>query len=168
ETPFTIVGVLPESFRFVNSPAILVPLRVDAATAPARFNFLRAIGRLRGGLTIDRARVAANAAVPRVNDLAQSRNAPGMSMMPLREFLVGKSQPLMVVLLAAVTALLLIACVNTANLLLAGAAAREKEMAIRASLGATRTVLVRQLLTESVLLSAVAGVIGLLLASWGV
>jgi len=168
DTPFIIVGVLPESFRFINNPAILVPLRVDAETAPARFNFLRAIGRLRSGLAIDPARVAANAAVPRVNELAETRNNAAVSMVSLRESLVGNSRPLMIVLLAAVIALLLIACVNTANLLLARAAAREREMAIRASLGATRTVLVRQLLTESLLLSTAAGAIGLLVASSGV
>jgi putative ABC transport system permease protein len=169
DTPFTIVGVLPESFRFVNTPAILVPLRVDADTAPARFNFLRgAIGRLRNGLTADRARIAANAAVSRVNELADASNNAGLSLVPLREYLVVDSRPLMLVLLAAIIALLLIACVNTANLLLARASAREREMAIRASLGATRAVLVRQLLTESLLLSTVAGAIGLLLASWGI
>src|SRR5205807_5841226 len=68
DTPFTIVGVLPDSFRFVNNPAILVPLRVDADSAPARFNFLRAIGKLRSGLTIDSARTAGTAAVARVNE----------------------------------------------------------------------------------------------------
>src|SRR5947199_8505553 len=80
DTPFTIVGVLPDSFRFVNNPAILVPLRVDADSAPARFNFLRAIGKLRSGLTIDSARTAGNAAVARVNELAESRNDAGVSM----------------------------------------------------------------------------------------
>jgi predicted permease len=159
---FTVIGVVPDSFR-VGRPAfdLVMPLRT---TSPAGLNFLPAIGRLRPGMNPTQARAAIQGVLPAYKKADEGLD--NVAITGYQESLVGNSRPLLLVLLGAVLAVLLIACANTANLLLARAAAREKEIAIRISLGAGRMRLVRQLLTESTLLSVAGGLLGILLA-WG-
>jgi predicted permease len=162
---YTIIGVLPASFNFGNDPAVVIPLRQDENIAPDGLNFLTVVGKLRPGITMAQARAAVRVAIPRVQKRAKNFN--DVAIIPLHEFVAGNSRPLLLVLLGAVTFVLLIAATNTANLLLARAAARENEIAIRLSLGAGRARLVRQLLTESTLLALFGGALGLSIA-WGV
>jgi predicted permease len=164
---YTVVGILPPDFHLANDPDLLLPLRLNAELAPAHYNFLRVIGKTHANDTLQRVRTAALTAVKSVNDMASSTDGTTLSVVSLQEFLVGDSRPLLLALLGTVALVLLIACANTANLLLARAAAREKEIAIRMSLGSGRLRLIRQLLTESLLLSLIGGVLGLLFAHWG-
>jgi putative ABC transport system permease protein len=164
---YTVVGILPPDFHFANDPDLVLPLRLNADLAPARYNFLRVIGKTHEGATIQRVRSAALTAIKSVNDAASSTDGTSISVVTLQEFLIGDSRPLLLALLGTVAFVLLIACANTANLLLARAASREKEIAIRMSLGSGRIRLVRQLLTESLLLSVIGGLVGLLFARWG-
>lgn len=162
---YTIIGVLPESFHFGNDPVVVTPLRQDEHTAPDGLNFLTVMAKLRPGITMAQAQAALKVAVPRVKKRAENFN--DATIIPLHEFVAGNSRPLLLALLGAVAFVLLIAATNTANLLLARAAAREKEIAIRLSLGAGRVRLVRQLLTESTLLALTGGLLGLCMA-WAV
>jgi putative ABC transport system permease protein len=161
---YTVVGVLPESFRFGHQTKVVMPLRLDTEAAPEHLNFLRVTGRLRPGVSISQGRAAVETVLPEYK-----KSDDGLShvaLTPYRDIMSANSRPLLVVLLGAVFAVLLIACINTANLLLARSTAREKEIAIRISLGAGHGRLARQLLTESVLLGALGGLVGVLLA-WG-
>ncbi len=162
---YTIIGVLQEEFHFGNKPDVILPLNLDAKSGPPGMNFLGVIGKRRMG--IDQTRSAVAAALPSVNEMAQ-RNSVGTQVDPLQAFMIGDSKGLLLALLGSVGFVLLLACANTANLLLARAAAREKEIAVRVSVGAGRSRVVRQLLTESVLLSACGGALGLVLAWSGV
>ena len=159
---FTIVGVLPEDFAFAANVQVLAPLRLDTTVAPSGLNFLAMLVKLRPGVSPDQARTAMTAMVPRLQKI--DSNLGAATVTPYQEWLVGDSRPLLFVLLGAVVSVLLIACANTANLLLARAASRSKEIAVRISLGAGRLRLVRQLLTESLLLAVLGGIIGILLA----
>jgi putative ABC transport system permease protein len=156
---YTIVGVLPDSFRMGSPFDLVMPLRT---TAPAGLNFLPAIGRLRPGVTLTQARATLLRVLPAYKEA--DHDLDNVVLTPYQESLVGDSRPLLLVLFGGVVAVLLIACANTANLLLARAAAREKEIAIRISLGAANMRLARQLLTESTLLSMLGGILGVLLA----
>ena len=159
DTVYTIVGVVPDSFQ-LNSPFdLVIPLRT---TSPVGLNFLPAIGRLRPGMNITQARSALQGVLSGYKQADEDLD--NVALTPYQESLVGNSRPLLLVLLGGVVAILLIACANTANLLLARAAAREKEVAIRISLGAGHGRLARQLLTESTLLSIIGGALGVLLA----
>ena len=156
---FTIIGVVPDSFRLGGERfELVIPLRLTTAVG---LNFLPAIARLQPGVSLAQAR----SALPGL--LATYKKADSeldnLALDPYQQILVGNSRPLLFVLLGGVLAVLLIACANTANLLLARAAVREKEIAIRISLGAGQLRLARQLLTESVLLSLIGGIVGILL-----
>jgi len=167
DTLFTVIGILPPTFHFANDPDLILPLRLDAESAAPRFNFLQVVGKLRRGIALQQGRDAAAAAVKQVNETASSVGGTSVYIVPLREFIIDDSRPLLFALLGTVAFVLLIACANTANLLLARAATRQKEIAIRISLGAARMRLIRQLLTESLLLSALGGTLGLAIARWG-
>ena len=162
---FTIVGVLPADFTFGGDIQLLAPLRLDTNVAPSGLNFLPVMAKLRAGVSIAQARSALSAVTPSV--LKLDNNFGPVTITAYKESLVSNSRPLLFVLLGAVLSVMLIACANTANLLLARAAARTREIAVRISLGAGRGRLVRQLLTESMLLAAIGGVIGLFLAWLG-
>jgi putative ABC transport system permease protein len=158
DSVYTIVGVVPDSFRLGHPFELLMPLRL---TPDVNIAFLPAIARLQPGVSLKQAQ----AALPGLLS-AYKKNDPELDTVaftPYQQVLVGNSRPLLFVLLGGVIAVLLIACANTANLLLARAAVREKEVALRISLGAGRGRLARQLLTESVLLSLMGGVLGILL-----
>jgi putative ABC transport system permease protein len=172
---FTIVGVIPSTFRF-TAPSFPEQREVFLPIGQWGNPFLQkrgaglgihGIGRLKSGLTIkqaraDMARVTANLAAA----FPGSNKGIGASLVPLKQQMVGEVRPLLLVLLAAVGCVLLIACANVANLLLARSAGRAREFAIRAALGVSRGQIIRQLLTESVLLAVIGGAFGLLVAAW--
>src|SRR6185436_1400360 len=174
-TPFTIVGVMPATFEFPiqNDPVDLwTTIAGDAAgkspvTAQRGAHFLRVIGRLKPGMTQEQAQSELTAIGARLEKQYPDQNTnKSLRLESTLSAMVGDVRPALYVLLGAVACVLLIACANVANLLLARATGRHKEMAIRAALGASRIRVIRQLLTESVLLSLVGGAVGLLLAVW--
>jgi putative ABC transport system permease protein len=162
---YTIIGVLPKDFHFNDEWEVWIPLRLDISLVPEDLDFLSVVGKLRPGLGVEQARTEADAVAAR---LRQERGTDGgVRLVTLRDQVVGDTRPHLLVLLSAVGFVLLIACTTVANLLLTHAAARNQEIAIRLALGASRGRLVRQLLTESLALSLVSGVLGLLIGVLG-
>ncbi|MEY2574502.1 MAG: hypothetical protein QOJ87_2715, partial [Verrucomicrobiota bacterium] len=170
---YTVVGVLPNSVRlpaFGNwRDQIWVPLAFSAEEAASRGNhYLEVIGRMKSGVVLEQARAEMATIMARLAQQYPEENTRmGTVVNPLHEEIVGNMKPALLVLLGAVAFVLLIACANVANLLLARAAARHKEIALRLALGADRARLTKQLLVESVMLSLLGGVVGLALAYAG-
>jgi putative ABC transport system permease protein len=166
---YTVIGVMPANFRFGGNPDIWMPSAFTAQEAQSHgSHYISVVGQLRPGVTVDQARAEMIAIAGRLAAQYPGTNTGwSVKLMPLLEFVVRDIKPALLVLLVAVAFVLLIACANVANLLLARAAGRQREIAIRAALGAGRARIVRQLLTESVLLSAAGGAAGLLLAQLG-
>jgi len=167
---YTVIGVLPAGFQAANLTAhFYTPLALAGSrTGPDRYFSIGALARLKPGVSITQAQTETNALSDRLNAQYFHRGKRGLRLWGLREFLVRDVRLSLLVLLGAVALVLLVACANVANLLLARAGARHKEIAIRATLGAGRLRIIRQLLTESGLLSLLGGGFGLLLACWGV
>ncbi len=167
---YTVVGVMPPEFRFPDKTTELwIPLVVPPQARGARFGFwLWIVGKLKPGVTVEQAQTEMSGIGSRLEQQYPEGAGYGVYVVPLHRQLVGNIRPALLILLGAVVFVLLMACANVASLLLARASAREREIAIRAAIGAGQGRLIRQLLTESVLLSAVAGAIGVLVAVWGV
>jgi putative ABC transport system permease protein len=168
---FTVVGVAPAGFQLPSSQSELwipySPEPKDFLEASRGIHVLYAIARLKPGISRDRAQSELRLIADRLAQQHPTTNVGfSVDLVPLREQLVGDVRPTLLMLSGAVVAILLIACVNVAHLLFARAGAREKEMAIRTAVGANPTRLIRQLLTESLLLAVTAGLLGLVLAYW--
>ncbi len=171
ELPYTVVGVMPPGFIAPEGIAELwAPIAFTANDATNRGSFhLFALARLKPGLTLTAAQSEADVIAHNLAQAYPKTNTNlGFSVVSLHGHIVGGIKQSLWVLLGAVAFVLLIACVNVANLLLARAAVREKELAVRMALGAGRQRLLRQLLTESTLLAFCGGALGLLLAIWGI
>jgi predicted permease len=169
--PYTVVGVLPASFEFAMRAADLWrPYQPSDAQLTRRFmHGTNLIGRLKPGVSVQQTQTELSVIASRIEqENKQSHAGTGLKLVPLQEQVVGQVKPILLVLLAAVGFVLLIACANVASLLLTRSLSRQKEVAIRAALGASRWRVIRQLLTESILLSLVGGAAGLLIAYWGV
>jgi putative ABC transport system permease protein len=167
---YSVVGVMPETFRFPSWAKIWIPLAWTNETRAVRgnHNYL-VIARLKKGVNIRQAQVELSAISTRLERLyPEDDKGWGAVILPLREQLVGDVRAALLVLLGAVAFVLLIACANVANLVLAKTLARRKEIAIRTVLGASRFVVLRQILAETVLVSVVGGALGLFLARFGI
>jgi putative ABC transport system permease protein len=168
---FTIVGVTPPDFRLLDTPSELwMPYTLDAKELSQRgFHTLRVIGHLKTGVSQEQAAAEMRSIAGRIEQQYGDTNSGwSTKIVGLQDQLVGDIGPTLWTLLGAVVFVLLIACANVANLLLARAGSREKEIALRTALGANPGRLVRQLLTESVLLGLAGGLVGLALAAWSV
>jgi putative ABC transport system permease protein len=168
--PTEIVGVMPARFGWLDDgDNLFLPLALDPAKEHRGSHYLEAVGRLKNGVSMDRANTVLSAVAARVAEEAPTVHAGrGFEAIPVRQHLVPGDVKLVVsVMMGAVLFVLLIACANIANLLLARATARQKEIAIRTALGAKRGRIIRQLLTESLVIGAIGGALGILLAVWG-
>ena len=174
DEPFGVVGVMPADFRFperdteVWTPISVVPASGIPRTRGVRW--LQAIARLAPGVTAARARSDFSVITNRLANEYGDTNAgwTAATIVPLRDEILGNSRGRVWILFGAVVLTLLLACVNVANLVLARASKRSRELAVRTALGASRARLARQLFTESIALSLAGGVLGVLLAIWGV
>ena len=177
---FTVVGIAPPGFEFPETSQAWALSKAAVPDNPwlppgiaietiRGLHYFPVVARLKDGVTRAAAQADMDAIAARLAKQYPDTNADsGVEVIPLHEHLVGEVRPALVVFLGAVGLVLLIACANVANMSLARSASRRREVAIRTALGATRVRLLRQDLTESVLLAVLGGVAGLLLASWGV
>jgi len=176
EKSYTVIGIMPRSYDPGAKIDVIVPLRPGLTGRGGGFNYT-VVGRLRDNATVESATADAatvwhsfKAEYPRAFVRPNGRETGEIpaAFVPLQESLSRSVRPALLMMLAAVGVLLLIACANTANLLLARASGRGREIAVRAALGAGRARIVRQLLTESILLATFGGILGLLFAYWSV
>lgn len=166
---YTIVGVLPQKFYYISRAAIWAPVGIWAQFYMQRGNHddTDVIARLTDGVTLSQAQSEMTGIAARLATQYPATNTgEGVSIKPIRDEFVGDAKPAVLILFGAVVFVLLIACVNVANLSLVRGVSRSKEIALRIAIGASRGRLVRQMLTESLLLSAIGGALGLAVATW--
>jgi putative ABC transport system permease protein len=171
DSEFTVIGVLPASFRFFDRYDVWVPLALDPQLqlAHEKRYYGTTVARLKPGVTLEQAQAEMDAvqqSYEMTRPEGSSRIESRTRLVPLQEYFLGERRRPLLVLLGAVALVLLIACANVANLMLARAGTRQKELAIRAAVGASRLRLMRQMLTECVLLALAGGAAGLLIAFW--
>ncbi|MGH9852315.1 MAG: ABC transporter permease [Blastocatellia bacterium] len=169
--PYTVVGVMPAHFRFPGrEQEFWTPMAFAPEEAAGRGDhYLSVVARLKPGVSRQQAQAEMEAIAARLQQQYPRTNTDqGVALVPLREEFAGAIRKPLLILLGVVGFVLLIACANVTNLLLARATSRQKELTIRAALGASRLRLIRQLLTESILLALSGGAVGALLAIWGV
>lgn len=177
--PHTVIGVMPPNFQPDNYGELWIPsafgvptnsIRPNVDPRPIRdSNYLDIWARLKPGVTLEKARSEMDAIARRLEkQYPDADEDVGIRIQPLHEQAVGTIRPVLLILFAAVGFLLFIGCSNVANLLLARAATRAREISIRAAMGASRSRLIRQLLTESVLLAVIGGILGTILALWAI
>src|SRR6185295_19297895 len=168
--PYTIIGVMPPDFNFPNpNYEVWAPLALDDSKYDRTHGFLQSVARLKSNVTVEQAR----ADLQSIEEQIKKENPSWgrglqVKVVSLREYRFGNLDRPLMILLGAVALVLLVACVNVANLMFGRATAKWKEMALRSALGASRWNLVRMLLVESAMLAAVSGGLGLLLASYGI
>jgi putative ABC transport system permease protein len=173
---YAIIGVMPEAFEFprpwssmTEDPELWMPLPLARDNSTRGWHFLAAVGRLEDGVTVEQAEAELKGFAAELAEMYPDTNAQvDVWIEPLTERSLGYVRSFLLLLLAVVGLVLLIACANVASMLLARGTSRMSELAIRASMGANRGRLVRQLMTESMVLSALGGLLGVLLARWGV
>ncbi len=166
---YTVVGVMPQSFNFPRGAEIWVPFELSPSSESRRSHGKSVIARLSDGVTLGQARADLSAIGKQLRrDSGADIDLVDVAALPLKEAMVGDAGQGLLVMLAAVVFLLLVACTNVANLLLAQATARRRELAERTALGATRWRLARQFIAENLILALVAGGVGVLLSFWGV
>jgi predicted permease len=168
---FSIIGVLPQGFQSPADASLWLPTDRDGENPSRTSHNYSAVGRLRDGVTLEQANADISVIARRIHDTSSDQNDYLLKdgiVVPLQDSITGRARPALLVLLGAVGFLLLVACANVANLLLAQASVRERELAIRSALGAARGRLIRQCLTEAFLLSLVGGGLGVMGAFSGV
>ena len=165
--PLTVIGVMPPGFEYPEQTQIWVNSAVNLSEEPRDNRAWSAIARLNSNVDLKQAQTRVSAINAQLDkQFHQTNKGWDVSLWTLHERLVREVKPSLLALLGAVGLVLLIACANVANLLLARSAARQKEIAIRSAMGASRTRVLRQMLTESILLSAIGGIAGLVLSIW--
>ena len=176
DVPHTVVGILPAGFRMhlplearVKTADVWMPMQYDISRFGRTINILTVLGRLRPDVSIKQAQAEMDSIASwlRAERPEHKNSGVRIRVVSLQEDVVKHVRPALLILFGAVGFILLIACANVANLLLARATAREREIAVRSALGATRARIARQMLTESLLIALSGGAIGLLLATWG-
>jgi putative ABC transport system permease protein len=168
---YAVIGVLPAGFQFPPEVDLWLPTDLDGENPSRTAHNYFAVGRLRDGVTVEQANQDISAIARHIHETSSEQGDYLLKygiVMPLQDSITGKARPALLVLLGAAGFLLLVACANVANLLLAQASVRARELAIRSALGALRGRLIRQFLTEAFLLSFVGGGLGVLGAFWGV
>jgi putative ABC transport system permease protein len=168
---FSVIGVLPDGFQFPQDAALWVPADLDGENPSRTSHNYEAVGRLRDGLTVEQTNAEISTIARRIYETASDKNdylLRDAGVVRLQDSITGEVRPALLILLGAVGFLLLVACANVANLMLAQGSVRERELAIRSALGAARARLFRQFLTEAALLATFGGVLGVLAALVGV
>ena len=170
-TIYSLIGVLPEAFQFPSDTGLWIPADTEGENPSRTSHNFSGIGRLRDGVTVQQANAEISTIARRIHDAASDQNdylLKDAAVVPLHESITHDTRPALLILLGAVGFLLLVACANVANLLLAQASVRERELAVRSALGAARSRVVRQFLTESFLLALISGALGTLGAYLGI
>jgi putative ABC transport system permease protein len=168
---YSVIGVLPSGFQFPNDADVLLAADTDGENLSRTAHNYSGVGRLKDGVSVEQARADISRIARRIYQASSEKNDYLLRdgrVVPLQDSITGTARSPLLILLGAVGFLLLVACANVANLLLAQASVRERELSIRIALGAARGRLVRQFLTEAFLLALVGGVLGVLAALWGV